>query len=394
MDNDFESVSISGILNALKRQYKIIIFITVGFLLVGILQAFVISEQKYMSQYEFEINSLEPDIIRRSDQGVVYDLLENMTNSSDMNFEQYGKEITSDEVLEKTINDLELEDQYTVSDLRSKIDVSSDPDLETVKVKISLGDSKQGGEILTTIEENFSEHITKIKQENSEDLLEVIQEQMLQEKEKYTTALEEYKKVTNGSKSSMELEEELEGVYEQITGYKANLNDLRIEEEAIEAALEEGDFSSSNILVAPSQGSGNFYIGTGKEALEVQRIETRSKIDSTEKTIEELRDSINRIQEEQQEVEFEAGTLRTRLEISKSSYEAFTEKYEELKMKTSLDIGGISVKVLPGSFIENQPVGTRKAITLTLFTILGLIVGVITSLFVDFRQIKKLKEKN
>lgn len=394
MDNDFESVSISGILNALKRQYKIIIFITVGFLLVGILQAFVISEQKYMSQYEFEINSLEPDIIRRSDQGVVYDLLENMTKSSDMNFDQYGKEITSDVVLEKTISDLELEDQYTVSDLRSKIDVSSDPDLETVKVKISLGDSKQGGEILTTIEENFSEHITKIKQENSEDLLEVIQEQMLQEKEKYTTALEEYKEVTNGSKSSMELEEELEGVYEQITGYKANLNDLRIEEEAIEAALEEGDFSSSNILVAPSQGSGNFYIGTGKEALEVQRIETRSKIDSTEKTIEELRDSINRIQEEQQEVEFEAGTLRTRLEISKSSYEAFTEKYEELKMKTSLDIGGISVKVLPGSFIENQPVGTRKAITLTLFTILGLIVGVITSLFVDFRQIKKLKEKN
>lgn len=393
MDNDFESVSISGILNALKRQYKIIILITVGFLLVGILQAFVISEQKYMSQYEFEINSLEPDIIRRSDQGVVYDLLENMTNSSDMNFDQYGKEITSDEVLEKTINDLGLEDQYTVSDLRSKIDVSSDPDLETVKVKISLGDSKQGGEILTAIEENFSEHITKIKQENSEDLLEVIQEQMHEEKEKYTTALEEYKKVTNGSKSSMELEEELEGVYEQITGYKANLNDLKIEEEAIEAALEEGDFSSSNILVAPSQGSGNFYIGTGKEALEVQRIETRSKIDSTEETIEELRDSINRIQEEQQEVEFEAGTLRTRLEISKSSYEAFTQKYEELKMKTSLDIGGISVKVLPGSFIENQPVGTRKAITLTLFTILGLIVGVITSLFVDFRQIKKLKEK-
>ncbi|MGO1469954.1 MAG: GumC family protein [Tissierella sp.] len=393
MYDNLEDVSIKDIINILLKRKGIIAIVTIGCLLLGMLQSFVITKAKYASSVSLEVNRLEPIEISTEDSNRVHNLLETITDSSNMEFGDYIDEITSDEVLEETIKDLKLEDTYTTSSLRGAISVSSDPETDIIDIRVTVKDPKRSLELLESLTENFREHVTTTSQENASKLLEVIEDQMHIEKEKYSKTLEEYRDATDGIKTAEEINREIEGMYEQLTKYKLDLNDLEIKKDGIEAGLEKSASSQSETMaIRPNANSDSIYLDTGKGTLEIDLAETNARIASTKQGIKDIQESIQNLKKDYQETELTESMILKKVELAQESYEVFEMKYEELNMQSSMDIGNISINVLWDTVSENNPVGTRKIIKLAMFLVVGLMTGVIVAFILEYIEYSKSKK--
>ena len=302
MDDKFELISISELIGILMKRKKLIALVTIGFLILGILSLFVFTKQRYTSELSLEINNIESTVTKQQSlAGPMYNLLESITGTDDMKFEDYLKEIKSDEVIKKTIKDLNLEDKYTMESLKNDLSVSSDDDLKIIYLRILSGDPEEGAKIINKIEENFSKRITSISQKNIQETLEVLEKQMNIEKEKYSESLKEYENAIKENSSAYEFKLELDAVYDQVTGYKLSLNDLEIKRAGIVGALEKSTSSGGDVILRPSGSDSYVYSDSSKKALEVDLAETEARTKSTETTIKSLQDKIKDLKMSYQE---------------------------------------------------------------------------------------------
>lgn len=393
MFDEFENISIKDMINILIKRRKLIALVTAGILLLGIVQSFIITKPKYASSITLEINQFETSISSGEEPSRVRNLLESITGSTGLIFEDYVEEVTSDEVLEKTIEDLKLEDTYTAGNLRSDISVDEDSETKTIDVRVIANGPEKSSQILESLIENFMESITNIAQESSSNLLEVIGDQLEIEKDKYSQALKEYSQATKGIKTALEIELEIEGMYEQLTEYKLSLNDLQIKKDGINAGLKQSEESgNTNMSVRPNSNSESIYLDTGKGTLEIDLAETEARIDSTEKSIEDIQERIEDLKKDYQETEVAESVTRQTVDLTKESYEVFSSKYQELSMQSSMDVGSISINRLADTAMENTRVGTRKFIKLAMFLVLGLMTGVIVSFLAEYLEYMKKKK--
>ncbi len=396
MDDKFEQISIGDAINILIKRKKLIAGTIAIFLILGILSSFAFTKKRAISEISIEISNIDMTITQPSNEkGPVYNVLESIAHTNDIAFEDYLDEITSDEVLEKTIKDLNLEDKYSISGLKSDLSISSDPETRNVGIKLTSKDPDIGVDILNKLVENFAEHITRIAQENALQTLDIIEKQMAIEKEKYAEGLREYEEAIKGKSSAHELELEIEGLYEQITEYKLSLNDLEIKKEGTKAALEKSASSGGNaggMIIRPSGGEGYMYLDTSKKALEIDLAETEARIKSTEDKIKDLQTDIGDIKIEYQNIEFAESVIRQKVELTKQSYEIFAQKHQELKMASSIDIGGISINTISPASTSNKTVGTRKSVKLGMSLIFGIMIAVILSFLVEYIDIQKTKK--
>lgn len=397
MDDKFQQISISDLINILIKRKKIIAISVVGFLLLGLLNTVVLTKQKYSSELGLEINNIKSTTTTPplGQSGAVYDVIESITHANDIDFEAYLSEIVSDAVLEKTIKDLKLQDTYTTESLKSSLSISSDAETKKINLRLVSLDNEEGAKILRKLEENFSEHITKLSQENAIQTIDIIEKQMKIEKDKYSESLKEYKEAMKGNSSAYELELEIEGIYQQITEYKLNANNLEIKQDSIAAALEKTDSSSnSGAILKTSETSDYITMGSAKNTLEIDQAETQAKLKATKDKIKQLQDEIGVLQIDYQDVEFAESVIRQKVDITKQSYELFAQKYQELNMSSSIDLGGISINTISPVSPLGTPVGTRKVIKLAVFLVLGVMTGIILAFLTEYIDMIKAKRRN
>lgn len=394
MDEKTEQISLSEIIGVVLKRKKVIALVTIAFLLFGMLQAFVLSDSEYKSEVTLEINNIElassKNDIENSD---IYNKLESIAQAGDMDFDTYLTELTSDDILEKTIKDLNLEDTYSADSLKNSLSLESDEETKVIELKLISNDYEQGNKILEKLIENFREHITILSQEYSQQILEIIKNQMEVEREKYEKVLAEYKEEVENVQSPHELELEIEASYEQITTYKLNLNDLNIRKEGILAALKASESSDNEdgIIIRPGGSEDYLYMDTSEKVLEMDLVETEAKIESTKATIEELQDYMSELQVNYQEAELTESSIVQRLNLTKDSYKAFSKKYEELNMEDSIDIGEITINLVPKTDSSSKPVGRTPLSKLIVAVFLGLMTGVILSLLLEYLSIIRAK---
>lgn len=398
MDDEIEQISLSDLIHILVKRKKLIAITIAVFLILALVQTYIISSTRYASEVLLEINNIEVEPTKRpiEKESTVFNILESITHARDMDFNSYLNEVTSEDVIVKTIKDLKLEEDYSVQTIKSALSVSADEEAKTIKLTYVSEDPSQGKKIIETLAENFKEHITKKSQENSLETLEIIKKQMGMEKEKHAEALKEYEEASKGTKSSYELELELEALYEQITIYKTDLNDLNIQKDSINGALETATNSNNDgIIVRPGGGEegGYIFLNTSRQALQVNLAETNARISSTKKYIEKLQASIEATKVEYQDIEFDEGIIRQKVELTKESYEVFAMKYQELNMQSSIDVGGISINIVGDTLPSSNPIGTRKVIKIGIFLMLGIMTGIILSFIVEYADLMKSKNK-
>ncbi|MBC8590194.1 GumC family protein [Wansuia hejianensis] len=392
MDDKIEEIDLRKIIEILLKRKAIIGIITLAAVILGMGTSFVLRENIYESRMTMQVsnkeNAQQNNSNKDSKSVAIQNMLDSLVHYSDMDFGSYLQEIKSEEVLEKTIKELKLEDKYTTSDLGQRLSVQGNEETQVITLVFQTKDPKLGVDIVNSIGKNFISHITEKSQEMSIQTLEVIKDQMEVEKEKYEEILREYENVVTKSNSAHGLELQLEGVFEQIVEYKAEINNLEIKKAGITAALEENakhPQGKGGILVQSGEGDSYLYMDDAKKALNVELADTNARIESTKRQIRELEKRAQTLQVEYQKAEYNQITIRQKVEIAKESYEAFATKYEELNMASTVDIGEMSISIISEATSSTRP-GSNKKLKLAIFLILGLMTGIIVAFIQEYWQ--------
>lgn len=381
-----EEIELRELIEILIKGKKLIAIITIAAILVAGVYSFLILKPTYKAQMVLMTSNLgNVDKNTNIDPSSVDKLLDAMSQLPSMNLETYRQQIKSPEVISKTIEDLNLQDKYSVSGLASRIELETIDNTQMITIRMESGDPEEAAEIVNKLGENFTAFVSEKTLESANKSFEYIKNQMEIEKQKYEEALLELGEVLSRPRGAQELELELKSSFEQITLYKSNLNDLEIKKASLEKAIEESSKYSSNrgsMVVRPNLGeSFNISFDDTNKVLKVDLAETEGRIESTKKQIAQLQEHIEELQLEYQDKKFEEDIAKQKVDINKQTYESFVAKYEELRVRETAKVGELSISVVSYAYPPTSPSGPNKTLNLAIATILGLMVGVFVTFF-------------
>lgn len=389
-----EEISLRELIEILIKRKKIIILITVFAVLVaGILSYFILSPQ-----YEAKMILMTSNIseqfqnIEGNSDGNVTKVLDAISQYPSMNLETYRQQIKTPAVMTKTIEDLNLEDEYSIESLASKINLETVKDTDLITIKMQYTDPEKAAKIINKVGENFISVVESNAKERASKTSENIREQMEVEKKKYDEALVELKEFLSQPRNAAELELELNAKLEQITYFKTQLNELSIRKDALDAAVEiaEKDPNRSNRLIvrqdSTNSGAMNLVLDESSNSLKIELAEVEASINSIKNKISEMQKDIESLQTELQEKKHKESLVEQKVNIAQTTYEAFVKKYEELKVTESSKIGEASITVISKAYPSTKPVAPRKSLNLAISLVLGLMVGVFVAFFQEYWQ--------
>lgn len=380
-----EEINLRELIEILIKNKKIIALITAASMFIALLYSFVILKPTYEAKMVMMTSNLGKQINNNVDMAKVDNLLDAMSQYPDMNIETYRQQITAPEVLKKTIQDLGLEDEYKPSTLADRITLETIKDTQLITIKMSHTDSEKAAAIVNTLGNNFISFVTEKAQERSAKTSEYVQTQMELEKVKFEESLLELKDILSQPKGAQELGLELDSSFNQITEFKASLNELEVKRDGLKRAIEESSKSSTNkgsMIVKPNLGENfNISFDDSNKVMKIDLAETEGRMASIEKQIEDLQKHIEKLQVEFQDKQHKEKIVKQKVDISQKTYESFVAKFEELKVSETAKLGELSINIISSAYPTTRPVGPRKALNLAISMVLGLMVGVFYAFF-------------
>lgn len=383
-----EEIELRELIEILIKGRKTIAIITLVAVLIATVFSFIIAKPTYEAKMVLMTSNLgsnEKVNNANIDPSNIEEMLDVISRFPTFNLETYRQQIKSPEVLSKTIDDLNLQNKYTISGLGNKIVLETVNDTQMITIKMQDSNPEEAAAIVNKLGENFMDFVTDKAKENANRTFSYVESQMDIEKGKYEETLLELKELLSEPRGAQELELELISSFEQITLYKSNLNDLEIKRDALEKAIEESQSYSSNrgsMIVKPNLGESlNISFDDTNKVLAVDLAETEGRIESTNEQIVKLQKHIEELQVEYQDRKYEEDVVGQKVAIAKNTYESFVAKYEELKVAETAKIGELSISVVSSAYPPASPIGPRKALNLAISMVLGLMIGVFVTFF-------------
>ncbi len=317
--------------------------------------------------------------------GDVDKLLDAMTNIPTMNVESYRQQITTPEVLRKTIDDLDLWDTYTIGGLARKIQLETVKDTQLITIKVQDTDPEMAAAIVNSVGENFIEYVTESTKSRANASSKYVANQMEIEKRNYDDALLEQKDLLSQPRSSQEVSMEMEAILTQLTEFKTERNALGIRRDSLNASIgiAEGAPGNGSSLTL-NQNTGRVLLDSSETTLRMELAEVESQLESIDMMIPELEKSVEELRVEYQDKYHRESIITQRVDRAKGIYESFLKKYEELRVTESAQIGDASVVVVSRAYAPANPVGPRKALNMAIGLVLGLMIGVFAAFFIEY----------
>lgn len=383
-----EEIELRELIEILIKGKKTIAIITMVSILLAGIYSFVILKPTYEAKMVLMTSNLGSGTKTSLDPNNVNDMLSMMTQMPEMNIETYRQQIKSPEVVSETIKELGFEERFSVESLSDKVVLETLKDTQMITIKIVDTDPDEAALIVNKLGENFINFVTEKAKERATKSFAYVESQMEIEKEKHEEALLELKEILSQPRGAQELELELSSSFEQITLYKSTLNDLEVKRDGLIKAIEQGKNYSSNrgsMIVKPNLGENfNISFDDSNKVMVIDLAETEGRMESTNEQIAVLQDHIEKIQVEYQDKKYAEDVARQKTNISKTTYESFVAKYEELRVAETAKVGELSVSVISSAHPATRPVGPRKALNLAIATVLGLMIGVFVVFFKSY----------
>lgn len=389
-NNMMEEISLRELIEILIKRKKMIAVITAASLLIATIFSFFILKPTYEAKMVMMTSNLGNQLNTNGNIDKVDSLLNAMSQYPDMSLETYRQQIKAPEVLRKTITDLGLENEYRPSTLADRITLETIKETQLITIKMTHTDSEKAAKIVNTVGQNFISFVTEKAQERFAKNSEYVKTQMETEKVKYEEALLELKEILSQPRGAKELGLELDSSFEQITEFKAALNELEVKRDGLIKAIEESEKSSNNkgsMIVKPNLGDNfNISFDDSNKVMKIDLAETEGRISSIKNQIEDLQEHIEKLQVEYQDKQYEEKVVKQKVDIAQKTYESFSGKYEELKVSETAKLGELSINIISSAYPTTRPVGPRKALNLAISLVLGLMIGVFVAFFIEYWQ--------
>lgn len=392
-NNMIEEISLRELLEILiKRKNLIAVITAISILVAGIASFFVIKPTYEAKMVLMASNAIEK-IIDQNGNGTIDKMLDAMTQYPTMNIETYRQQIKTPAVLEKTIKDLNLEEEYNIDTLADKITLETIKDTQLITIKKTSHDPEKAAKVVNKVGENFIEVFSQNLKERATSSSKYVATQLEVEKKNYDEALVELKELLSQPRGASELNLELNGKLQQITEYKTDLNDLSIRREGLKASIDTASKTpSSGSSITLNQNTGKILIDNSERTLKIELADIEASIIAIEAKIVEIQDDIENLQIEYQDRSHKESIANQKVNIAKNTYDSFVKKYEELRVKESSQIGEASFTIISKAYPSTRPVAPRKALNVAISAVLGLMAGVFAAFFIEYWNSTSTKE--
>ena len=131
-----EEISLRELIEILIKRKNLIAGITALAILISVVFSFFILKPTYEAEMILMASNASDSLSNNNiDTGNLENMLDAISQYPSMNIETYRQQITTPEVMDKTIKDLNLEDEYSIESLANKITLETIKDTQLIKIK-------------------------------------------------------------------------------------------------------------------------------------------------------------------------------------------------------------------------------------------------------------------
>ena len=417
-----EEISLRELIEVLLKRKKIIAVITVAAILVSGIISFQVLDSIYEAKTILMASGMNGRAQTQAGEQGIEELLDNMSQYPQMSIEAYKEQIKNPQILDQTIKELNLDEQdISRLGLRDMITLSTIKDTNLITISVKHKDNTLAADIANTVAKKFTVHVSEIAKTQAEKSSNYIKTQMEVEKKNLDEALLEYKNYLSQPKGLIELQKEVDSKTDLITQYKTDLLNAEIAERKVTASLDATNTELKNtkeIIVlnksitddplltqyaADKDGKNteeilninlqSEYINVIYENLKSQANEYEIKLstlkaekEALSKAIEATGNELETLQADLAEKQHQDNIIKQKVDFTRSTYEAFLNKYEETRILKSSDIGEASIIIVSPAVEPLTPIGPRKMMNVAIAAVLGLMLGVFVAFFKEYWQ--------
>lgn len=403
-----EELSLIEIIQMILKGKWIIAIVTFAFMITSVITSVFILDPIYQSQAMLMISPIVNVTTKESD-NTFSELVSSLSQYPQMTIDTYREQVKAPVILQYLRNELGLKD-VPLSNIAGKISVNAIEKTNLITISVKDKDPEQAAKITNLVSKKFTEFVSETNKKQAESSAKFIKEQMEKEKENMEESSEKLKEFLAKPRGPAELNLELESKLEQITEFKTNITQFKIDESMTRTSLMRGQsllkntpktLITSKTLISDDLLSGilkdemklgtkdmaqlklneeeinDIYISLTNKVneLEIQFSSITSKIENLEKKILERQNEIEVLQSELATKQQEYDLLQHEMDLNKQTYDAYQQKYKEAMIKQSAEIGESSIVIVSDAIPPLNPVEPRKAVIVIISSFIGFLIS-------------------
>ena len=163
-NGNMEEISLRELIETLIKRKRAIALITALAILMAGIFSFIILDPTYEAKMILMTSNLgNGNGIQSIDNAKVDEMLNIMSQYPNMDLETYRQQLKTPEVLSKTIEDLGLEEKYSIEGLAQNIVLETVKDTQLITVKMVNEDPELAANIVNTIGKNFVKFVSETR---------------------------------------------------------------------------------------------------------------------------------------------------------------------------------------------------------------------------------------
>lgn len=393
----------------LKGKWIIALVTAVCMIATGIVSFFFI-EPTYEAQTMLMISPVTHGTSKDSEGNRFFDLVGSLSQYPQMTIDTYREQVKAPVILNYIRTEMGLE-SASLSEIANKITVKALDKTNLITISVTDTDPETAARMANLVGEKFTEFVSDTNKRQAVTSAEFIKEQMEVEKENLNKAMEKLKDFLSQPKGPEELQRELDSKLQQLTDFKTQLTQLKIDEEAVRSSLNSGkailDSTPKTVITSKAIVSDEFLADIVKERtslsmadiaglklsseeineiyvaaaqkvneLDMQLAELSAQRRNMEDEIASRQGEIERLQAELAEKQQTYDILNHEVELVKQTYDAYQQNYKEAMIKQSAEIGKSSIITVSDAIPPNNPIAPRKMLNIAIAAVLGLMLSI------------------
>ena len=423
INESYEEISLREIIEVLLKGWRLIALITAICLVFSSIYSFFILEPTYEAKTILMASfATEKLTTLKNDTENIAGILDTISAYPTMTIQTYKEQIKSTKILQQVIDELDL-GKYEInrSRLRGMVELETIKDTNLIAVKVTHTDPKLAAEIANTLAKEFTASITDMTRQQANKSSQFLKGQREIEKKNLDEATLELKEFLSQPRGANELRQEFDSKLLMLTTFKTQLVQKEVELNKTKAGLtvSEQELKNTPQIIVTNKSVGQDPLlnqivaennGTSiKDAAQITMkseeinegyISLRTKVSDYKIAASELSGEIDMIitkinttqielenmQLELADKEHNQALLQRKVELSQGTYDTFLNKYEEIRIAESTEIGDSTINIISQAATPEAPIGPRRMFNLAIAGILGIMMGAFAAFFKEYWQ--------
>jgi uncharacterized protein involved in exopolysaccharide biosynthesis len=423
INQSYDEISLREVIEVLLKGWRLIAIITTVCLLFSGVFSFFIQDPIYQAKTilmaSFATDKLTS--LQKNSEDLA-GILDTISAYPTMTIQTYSEQIKSSKILQQVIDDMEL-GKYEInrSKLREMVELETIKDTNLIAVKVTHKDPKLAADIANTLAKEFTYSITDMTRQQASKSSQFLKGQLEIEKKNLDEATLELKEFLSQPRGTNELRQEFDSKLLMLTTFKTQLVEKEVELSKINTGLtvsqkelkntpqvivtkksvgqdpllnqiiaEANDTSIKDAaqIIMENEEINEGYINLSAKVSEykIAVSELLGEIDMIRIKIDTTQKELETIQLELADKEHNQALIQRKVDLSQGTYNTFLNKYEEIRIAESTEVGDSTINIISQAAIPEEPTGPRRILNLAIAGVLGIMIGVFSAFFKQYWQ--------